>query len=85
MADNQRAYAIFINLNEQWHRLRIGFTVIQGRMDRSIAEHQVVVDNVLAGNGEEASRLTRLHLMNLRSELVTVLVNLVLPFAGNGI
>jgi GntR family transcriptional regulator, rspAB operon transcriptional repressor len=85
MADNQRAYAIFINLNEQWHRLRIGFTVIQGRMERSIAEHQVVVDNILAGNGEEASRLTRLHLINLRTELINLLVNFVLPFAGTGI
>jgi GntR family transcriptional regulator, rspAB operon transcriptional repressor len=85
MADNQRAYAIFINLNEQWHRLRIGFTVIQGRMQRSIAEHQVVVNNILEGNGEEAARLTRLHLANLRTELVNLLVNLVLPFAGTGI
>lgn len=85
MADNQRAYAIFINLNEQWHRLRIGFTLVQGRMQRSIAEHQVVVDNILEGNGEEAARLTRLHLVNLRTELVNLLVNLVLPFAGTGI
>jgi DNA-binding GntR family transcriptional regulator len=85
MADNQRAYAIFINLNEQWHRLRIGFTLIQGRMQRSIVEHQVVIDNILGGNGEEAARLTRLHLVNLRTELVNMLVNVVLPFAGTGI
>jgi GntR family transcriptional regulator, rspAB operon transcriptional repressor len=85
MADNQRAYAIFTNLNEQWHRLRIGFNVIQGRMERSIGEHQAVVENILAGNGEEAARLTRLHLANVRSELVTLLINMVLPFAGTGI
>jgi DNA-binding GntR family transcriptional regulator len=84
MADNQRAFMIYTNLNEQWYRLRVGLTVIQGRMERSIDEHKAVVENILAGNGEEAAKLTRLHLTKVRSELVNLLVNLVMPFATTG-
>jgi DNA-binding GntR family transcriptional regulator len=85
MADNDRAQRIVANLNDQWHRLRIGFVAIQGRISRSTAEHQRVAACVLDGDGEGAEREIRAHLNQVRDELVRLLVNVVLPFAESGV
>ncbi len=81
MAKNERAQRIIDNLNDQWNRVRIGFTTIQSRTKRSISEHQAIVDAILAGKGEEADYQTRAHLEKVREELCLLLVNMVLPFA----
>lgn len=85
MAGNERAANLIRNLNEQWHRLRIGFTVRQERMKRSVSEHEQVVQHVLAGEGEQAEAQMQKHLNNVRSELVDLLVTMVLPFARDGV
>jgi DNA-binding GntR family transcriptional regulator len=85
MAGSQRAAGLIRGLNEQWHRLRIGFTVRKERMKRSAVEHEQVVRSVLMGDGEQAEIQIRRHLNNVRSELVELLVNMVLPFARDGI
>jgi len=85
MGGNERATGIIQNLNDQWHRVRIGFLAMQGRIERSNPEHEAVVDTILSGDGQEAERLMRIHLDNVRDELVRLLVNLVLPFVREGV
>ncbi len=85
MAANDRAARIVQNLNDQWHRIRIGFVAIEGRMQRSSVEHQAIIASILAGDGETAESLMRSHLDNVRQELVRLLVNLVLPFVQDGV
>ncbi len=85
MADNERASAIRRNLDEQWHRLRVGFIAMHGRIERANPEHAAFVERILAGDGENAERLTRIHLRNVREELVRLLVKLVLPFVEEGV
>ena len=85
MGGNERATNIIQSLNDQWHRVRIGFLAMQGRIQRSNPEHQAVIESILAGDGEEAERLMRVHLHNVREELVRLLVNLVLPFVEEGV
>jgi DNA-binding GntR family transcriptional regulator len=85
MSGNERVARIVQNLNDQWHHVRIGFIALEGRMQRSSAEHEVIVAAILAGDGETAESLMRSHLNNLRQELVRLLVNLVLPFVQEGV
>ena len=76
---------IIRGVNDQWYRVRIGLQALEGRMQRSTPEHERIVESILAGNGEEAARLNRTHVNSVRYELVRVLVNLVLPFAEEGV
>ncbi len=85
MANNPRARRVVKNLNDQWYRIRIGFTALQGRMSRSTEEHQALIESILVGNDEEAEQQMRRHLHNLQEELTQVLVNMVLPFVENGV
>jgi DNA-binding GntR family transcriptional regulator len=85
MCPNERAVRIIRNLNEQWWRVRIGFLAMQGRIERSNPEHEAIVESILAGNGEKAEHWMRVHLNNVREELVRLLVNLVLPFVQEGV
>jgi DNA-binding GntR family transcriptional regulator len=85
MSGNKRASRIINDLNNQWYRVRIGLIAMEGRIERSIREHEAVVASILAGNGAEAEQQMRSHLNNLRQELVRVLLNLVLPFVEHGI
>jgi len=85
MSGNERASRIINDLNDQWYRVRIGLVAMQGRMERSTFEHEGIVETILTGDGDEAERQMRTHLINLRHELERVLVNLVLPFVQYGI
>jgi DNA-binding GntR family transcriptional regulator len=85
MADNKRAARIINDLNDQWYRVRIGLVAMQGRVHRSNLEHTAFVESILLGNGDDAEQQMRSHLNNLRQEILNILVNLVFPFAQNGI
>ena len=85
MGGNERAGRIIDNLNDQWHRVRIGFIAMQGRIERSNPEHVQVIESILAGDGETAERYMRIHLNNVRDELVRLLVNLVMPYVEEGV
>ena len=58
---------------------------MQGRTRRSAGEHARFVESVLNGDSEEAERLMRAHLNNVREELVRLLETMVIPFAQDGI
>ena len=85
MGGNERASNIIRGVNDQWYRVRIGLQALEGRMQRSTPEHEHIVEHILAGDGEEAARLNRTHVNSVRDELVRVLVNLVFPFAEEGV
>lgn len=85
MAENERAVKIITNLNDQWHRLRIGFTALQGRTKQSVSEHEAFINAILEGDGNNAEKYLQQHLNRVREELVHLLVNLVLPFVDEGV
>lgn len=85
MADNDRVMNIIENLNDQWNRLRIGFSARTGRMARSIIEHEAIVDAILSGDADQSEKEMVAHLENVREELVNLLVNMVLPFVKEGV
>jgi DNA-binding GntR family transcriptional regulator len=85
MAGNERAIRIVTNLNDQWHRLRIGFTTLQGRTKRSVDEHEAFICAILDGDGDSAEKYMCQHLNRVRTELVQLLVNLILPFVDEGV
>ncbi len=85
MADNTRAQRIIANLNDQWHRVRIGFVAMQLRIQESTREHEVIVGHILAGEGLAAEREMQEHLAKVGHELERLLVNMVLPFVENGV
>ena len=85
MVNNDRAYRIVTNLNDQWHRVRIGFVAMQGRMVRSTDEHEGIVDAILDGDGDAAEQRMRRHLNAVREELIRLLIHLVLPFVEKGV
>lgn len=85
LAENERAQRIIMNLNDQWHRVRIGFVALQGRMKFSVGEHQNIIQAILDRNGAEAELLMNQHLNRVREELVQLLINMVLPFVEEGV
>jgi GntR family transcriptional regulator, rspAB operon transcriptional repressor len=85
MAGNPRASRIIGDLNDQWYRIRVGLLAMQWRVERSNVEHAIIVEKIIAGDGEGAAFHMRQHLRNLRHELERVLVNVVLPFTDSRI
>ncbi|RPI86090.1 MAG: FCD domain-containing protein, partial [Chloroflexi bacterium] len=73
------------NLNDQWHRLRIGFVALQSRTKRSGMEHSHIIEAILAGDGEKAQILMENHLNRVREELIYLLKTVVLPFVDKGV
>lgn len=85
MVNNERAERIIMNLNDQWHRLRIGFAAIQGRIERSTEEHVAFVNAILDYDGDLAELAMRDHMNRVREELERLLVHMILPFAEEGV
>jgi DNA-binding GntR family transcriptional regulator len=85
MAQNERAERTIRNLNDQWHRLRIGFAAMQSRMTTSIDEHKLIAKSILDGDADAADQDMQDHLNRVRDDLARLLENLVLPFVENGV
>ncbi len=85
MVRNRRAERIVANLNDQWHRLRIGFAAMEGRIRRSTDEHETFVLAILDHDPDRAAEAMRNHLNQVRTELVRLLVNMILPFVEEGV
>ncbi len=84
MSNNERAERIVENLNDQWHRLRLGYVALQGRTKTSIGEHEGIVRSVLAGDAENAEKQMREHLARVRDDLIQLVEKLVMPFSSSG-
>ena len=85
MGRNPRAAAIIHQVNEQWHRVRIGLIALIGTVERSTAEHERLVTSILKGDEDAAEENMRSHLENVHTVLENVLINMVIPFAKDGI
>jgi DNA-binding GntR family transcriptional regulator len=72
-AGNGRARQVIRTCNMQWHRLKLGMLTLEGRVERSVAEHEAVAEAILAGRPAEARRAMEMHLLNLKKELVKVM------------
>ena len=84
MAKNERAERIVANLNDQWHRLRLGYIALQGRTKTSIKEHEKFVGHVLESNPDEAEEQIQIHLTRVRDDLIQLVVNVVIPYTDTG-
>jgi DNA-binding GntR family transcriptional regulator len=79
MAGNGRAQQIVRNCNMQWHRLRLGMLTMEGRIERSVGEHETVGQAILAARPAAARKAMEQHLRNLRRELVKIMTLLHFP------
>ena len=73
MADNKKAEQIILNLNKQWHRLKVGILTMEGRIERSVVEHATITEAVLNRDVSGACDAMRTHLNNLKRMLVKML------------
>ncbi len=73
MAGNRRARQVIRNCNMQWHRLKLGMLTLEGRVERSVTEHEQVAAAILSGKPAIAQKAMETHLQNLKKELVKVM------------
>ena len=73
MANNRRAKQIITNLNNQWHRLRLGILAMEGRIEQSLKEHERFVVAVLNRDHDEAENAMKIHLENLENIIVRLM------------
>lgn len=73
MADNKRAEQLIKNLNTQWHRLKLGILAMEGRIEKSILEHEKFVNAILRRDANAAEEATKEHLQNLEKMLVKMM------------
>jgi DNA-binding GntR family transcriptional regulator len=73
IAGNRRARQVIRNYNMQWHRLKLGMLTLEGRVERSVTEHEEVARAILSGKPAVAQKAMETHLQNLRRELVKVM------------
>lgn len=81
MAGNPKAEKFIENLNKQWHQLRIGLMAMEDRIDKSIEEHELIVEAIIKGDSEAAKDAMIHHLGNLRKVLIQILKVFNYPFA----
>lgn len=80
-----RVPRILNNLNDQWRRVRRGLFAIEGRIARETVEHTLIAESILARDVDEAEKRTLRHLQHVRQEIVSLLANMVMPFATHGL
>ncbi len=83
MANNERAIRIVANLNDQWHRLRLGYVALQGRTHTSILEHEQFVESVIAYDPARAEQQMRVHLTRVRDDLIQLVEKIVIPLGNS--
>ena len=72
-AANKRARQVIRTCNMQWHRLKLGMLTLEGRIERSVAEHEAVARAIFGGKPSAAQKAMETHLRNLRTELAKVM------------
>jgi len=73
MAGNKRARQIIQNFNSQWHQMKLGMLTLEGRIEKSAVEHERIVRAVCTQRPAQAEKQMRIHLKNLRRELVKIM------------
>jgi DNA-binding GntR family transcriptional regulator len=73
MAGNTRARQTIQNFNSQWHQMKLGMLTLEGRVEKSAVEHERIVGEVCAQRPAQAQKQMRIHLQNLKRELVKIM------------
>jgi len=73
MSGNYRAQQIIQTLNMQWHRIKVGLSAIEGRTEKSAAEHEAIGKAIIQREPEAAERAVRNHLANLKVMLLKLM------------
>jgi DNA-binding GntR family transcriptional regulator len=73
MADNQRANQYIQTLNMQWHRIKIGLSAIEGRVEKSAIEHELIGKAIVNRDSFEAEKSMKEHLHNLKLMLLKLM------------
>ncbi|HKI90645.1 MAG TPA: GntR family transcriptional regulator [Draconibacterium sp.] len=73
MADNSRAEQIINTLNTQWHRIKMGLSAIEGRMEKSAAEHEMIGKAIISRDPVAAEQAVKAHLSNLKNVLLKIM------------
>ena len=73
MAGNKRARQTIQNFNSQWHPMKLGMLTLEGRIEKSAIEHERIVREVCDQRPAQAQKQMRIHLQNLRRELVKIM------------
>lgn len=73
MSGNKRAELIIHTLNNQWHRIKVGLSAIEGRTEKSAGEHENIGNAVILRDAEAAGMAVRNHLENLRTMLLKLM------------
>ncbi len=73
MAKNQKSENIIKNMNIQWHRLKVGMLALEGRIEKTVAEHEAFVQAILEKNPEKAEQAMQEHMKNVKRELIKLM------------
>ncbi|HPE74649.1 MAG TPA: GntR family transcriptional regulator [Draconibacterium sp.] len=73
MADNSRAEQIINTLNTQWHRIKMGLSAIEGRMEKSAVEHETIGKEIISRDAQAAEKAMADHLSNLKNVLLKIM------------
>ncbi|HYF92562.1 MAG TPA: GntR family transcriptional regulator [Symbiobacteriaceae bacterium] len=85
LSGKPRVRQIIANLNEQWHRLRLGLVALELRMLVSVQEHRRVTEAIVAGDREAAATAMADHLKSLQSTVMSLAKNLLIPYVGENL
>ena len=83
IADNSRLSEFDKRLDCQWYPLRKGSFILQGGMNQSLQEHQLIAEAIVARYPDLASDLTRKHHQRVRHDLIHIMENVLRPFLGD--
>ncbi|MDR1625241.1 MAG: GntR family transcriptional regulator [Spirochaetia bacterium] len=79
-AHNSRLCKLVRDMNEQLAKIHIGASALEGRMARSTAEHEAILECIRQGDSEKAEKLQKKHNSSVYKEIEHVIVHLVMPF-----
>ncbi len=60
-------------MNIQWHRLKVGMLALEGRIEKTVAEHEAFVQAILEKNPEKAEQAMQEHMKNVKRELIKLM------------
>jgi DNA-binding GntR family transcriptional regulator len=70
---NKRAQQFVLRINLQWHRLKVGLVAIEGRIDKSILEHEAIALAILEKDPEKARSTMAEHLDDLKKFILKLM------------
>ena len=71
-----------VDLNNQLYRLWVGYSSMEGHMAQSCVEHRIVAEAIVAREPDLAAERASQHIHSLRSSLIDVIKNILIPFLG---